>query len=108
MISCEGEVDAHKVAPMLDEERRFLDSHRDELIKEYGEKFLVIRGEQVTGAFDTIEEALYAAFSKHGLTNVLIRRPSEEPIRFSAPAFTLGILSADTARSGNQTDGDGR
>jgi hypothetical protein len=93
---------------MLDEERRFLDSHRDELVKEYGEKFLVIRGEQVSGAFDTIEEALYAGFSKHGLTNILIRRPSEGPITLSAPAFTLGILSADTAHSANQTDDDGR
>ena len=103
-----SEVDAHKVALMLDEERRFLDSHRDELVKEYGEKFLVIRGERISGAFDTIEEALYAAVSEYGLTNVLIRRPSEGPIRFSAPALTLGLLSADTTHSANQADGDGR
>jgi hypothetical protein len=89
---------------MFDRERRFLETHRDELVKEYGGKFLVIRGEQVTGAFETIEEVLYRTVSPHGLTNVPIRRPSETQISFSAPALTLGILSADTTHTASATD----
>jgi hypothetical protein len=80
---------------MLDIERKYLESHREELMKQYGGKILVICGEQVTGAFDTIEEALQAAVEKHGLKSVLIRRPSEAQLEFSAPALTLGILSAN-------------
>jgi len=95
-----------EVVSMLDQERNFLDAHRDELLKESGGEFLIIRGEQVTGALDTIEEALYEAVSKHGLSNVLIRRPSQAQIEFSAPALALGILSADSARTARKTDND--
>jgi hypothetical protein len=81
---------------MLETERRFLDSNRDALVKKYGGKFLVISGEEVGGAFDTIEEALRGAVTKYGLNNVLIRRPAEAQIVFSAPALTLGILNANS------------
>ncbi|MBI3024108.1 MAG: hypothetical protein HY618_02155 [Candidatus Tectomicrobia bacterium] len=81
--------------PALERERAFLDSHREELLKQYGGKFLAIRGEEVLGAFDTLEDALRGTFTVHGLGNVLIRRPSEAQIEFSAPALTLGILHAD-------------
>jgi hypothetical protein len=89
--------------PVLEKELKFLDSHKDELLREYGGKILVIRGEQVTGAFDTIEEALQGAVEKHGLNNVLIKRPFEAQIEFSAPALTLGILSANTPQSNNSS-----
>ena len=85
--------------PVLEIERKYLDSHRDELLREYGGKFLVISGEQVSGAYDTIEEALQGAVSQYGLNSVLIRQPSEAQIEFSAPALTLGILNADSTRS---------
>ena len=81
---------------MLEIERKFLESHRDKLLKEYGGKVLVITGEQVTGAFDTMQEALHGAVLKHGMDSVLIRRPSEAQLEFSAPALTLGILNADS------------
>ena len=82
----------------LEKERKYLDSHKDELLKQYGGKVLVISGEQVTGAFDTIEEALQGAVTQHGLKSVLIRRPSEAQIEFSAPALSLGILNANPAQ----------
>jgi hypothetical protein len=85
----------------LEKERKYMDSHKDELLKQYGGKILVISGEQVTGAFDTMEEALHGAVTQHGLNNVLIRRPSEAQIEFSAPALTLGILNANSTQSDN-------
>jgi hypothetical protein len=51
---------------MLETERNFIDSHRDELVKQYGDNFLVIKGEEVTGAFGSFGEALRGAASKHG------------------------------------------
>lgn len=88
----------------LETERKYMDSHRDELLKQYGGKILVISGEQVTGAFDTIEEALQGAVEKHGLIDVLIRRPTETQIEFCAPALTLGILNANPSQSSSSTD----
>jgi hypothetical protein len=87
----------------LEKERKYMDSHKDELLKQYGGKILVISGEQVTGAFDTMEEALQGAVTQHGLNNVLIRRPSEAQIEFCAPALTLGILNANSTRPDNST-----
>ena len=84
---------------MLETERKFLESNRDALLKEYGGRFLVISGEEVGGAFDTIEEALEGAALKYGLANVLIRRPGEAQIEFSAPALSLGILNANPPQS---------
>lgn len=89
-------------------ERRYLDSHKEELLRQYGGKVLVIHGEQVAGAFDTIEEALQAAVEKFGLSNVLIRRPSEAQIQFSAPALALGILSANSPQPSGSTSEDTR
>jgi len=84
---------------MLEVELTYLNSHKAELLKQYGGKVLVISGEQVTGAFDTMEEALQGAVMQHGLNSVLIRRPSEGQIEFTAPALTLGILSANPPQS---------
>jgi hypothetical protein len=88
---------------MLDTERKFLEENRDRLLKEYGGKFLVIKGEDVSGAFDTMEEALQGAVVQHGLENVLIRRPSEAQIELSAPALTLGILNANPTQPSSGT-----
>lgn len=92
----------------LEKERKYLDSHKDELLKQYAGKILVISGEQVTGAFDTMEQALEAATTKHGLDNVLIRRPAEAQMKISAPALTLGILNADSTRAGDGTSKNGK
>jgi hypothetical protein len=89
----------------LEIERKYLDAHKAELIGRYGGKILVICGEQVTGAYDTMEEALQAAMSTHGLKNILIRRPTEDQIEFCAPALTLGIINANHAQS---NDGAGK
>ena len=84
---------------MLEKEHNYLASHREELLKLYGGKYLVIKEEQVTGAFDTIDEALMDAVMKHGLDSVLIRRPTEAQMEISVPALTLGILNANPART---------
>jgi len=84
---------------MLETELNYLNTHREELLRLYGGKILVIKGEEVSGAFDTMDEALKDAATKHGLTNVLIRRPADGQVAVSIPALTLGILNADNARS---------
>ncbi len=80
----------------LEIERKYLAAHKDQLLRQYGDKFLIIAGEQVAGAYDTIEQALRAVAEKHGLRNVLVRRPSEAQMEFSAPALTLGISACQS------------
>lgn len=93
----------------LEIERKYLDSHKDALLKEYGAKYLIIMGEAVTGAFDTIEDALQATVTMNGMKSVLIRRPEEAQIEFSAPALTLGILNANsTYPAGSPAKNSGR
>ncbi|MBZ5563757.1 MAG: hypothetical protein LAP13_15210 [Acidobacteriia bacterium] len=93
-----------KGGTMLETERKFLESNREALLKEYGGKFLVISGEEVGGAFDTIEEAIQGAVAKYGLANVLIRRPGDTQMELSAPALTLGILNANPPQPGSVTN----
>jgi hypothetical protein len=83
---------------VLETEISFLDSHWEELLQQYGGKFLVIKGQQLTGAFDTIEEALSGLGGKHGLSSVSIGRPSDVRVEVSIPALRLGILNADYTR----------
>jgi len=82
---------------MLEIERNYIESNRDELVKRYGGRFLVIKGEEVTGAFDSMNDALQGAALKHGLENVLIRRPADTQMEISVPALTLGILSVNAS-----------
>jgi len=88
---------------MLEVERKFIEERRNELLQQYGGKFLVIKGEEVTGAYDTMDEALQGAASKHGLESVLIRRPVDVDQEVSVPALMLGILSANLPDSDKRT-----
>lgn len=81
---------------ILEKERNYLDSHKDELLKQYGGKVLIISGEHVAGAFDTMDEALQDVGARYSQNSVLVRRATEAQIEFSAPALTLGILNADS------------
>lgn len=46
-------------------------------------KFVVIRGEEIAGAFDTYEEALEVGYNKYGLVPFLVKRISRvEPIQY--------------------------
>lgn len=82
------------MATVLDTELAYFAAHKDELTKEYGNKYIIVSGEEVCGAFETMEEALQQAAAKFGLKSVLIKRPSDADIEWSAPALTLGILGA--------------
>lgn len=88
---------------MLEVERNYIETNRDKLIVVYGGRFLVIKGENVTGAFDSLPEAMQGAAMAHGLENVLIRRATDNQMQVSIPALTLGILSANFSYTDSRT-----
>jgi len=88
---------------VLEKELNFLNTHKAELLKQYGGKYLVIKGEQVSGAYDTMGDALQASALMHGLDDVLIRRPEDADLEVSVPALTLGILNAGVSHPDSGT-----
>jgi hypothetical protein len=81
-------------AIMLETELKYLQTHREDLAKRYPGRFLVIKGEEVTGVYETREAALTGAVEKHGLTNVLIRRAEDSDELISIPALAFGLINA--------------
>jgi hypothetical protein len=48
---------------MIRKDYEFYKDHKDEFIKKYGEKYLLIYNEELIGAYDTEKEALKVAIS---------------------------------------------
>jgi hypothetical protein len=84
---------------MLDTERQYFEQHREELLQQFPGKFLVIKDQQVRGAFDTIADALTLGSRDFGTSSFLVRRTDQQPETISIPALTLGILSANTSHT---------
>jgi hypothetical protein len=79
---------------MLETELKYLKAHKDDLAKQFPGRFLVIKGEEVTGAYETREAALEGAAIMHGLSNVLIRRAEDSDEIISIPALAFGLIHA--------------
>lgn len=62
------------MATALEKEFRYYLAHRDELIKEYTGKFIVIKDEKVIGAFDSEIEAIEKTTKKHPLGTFLVQK----------------------------------
>lgn len=84
---------------MLETERNYFDKHRDDLLRQYPGKFVVIKEEQLLGSYDTIQDALGAGARELGMVSFLVKRTDEVPQDVSIPALTLGILRADPSHS---------
>lgn len=63
------------------------------LLETHRNRFVLIKGDEVVGVFESDEAALRHAAARFGLGPYLVRRIHEERPIESAPAFTLGILT---------------
>jgi len=77
---------------MLDREREYYGIHLLDWIQGHPGKFVVIKGEEVLGFFDSLDEALSAGGARFGLSSFLVRRVGEQPETIDIPALTLGLL----------------
>ena len=84
---------------MLEKERQYFSDHSAELRERYLGKFVVIKDDQLIGAFNTIEEGLSEAARRFGLEPFLVREViATEEKEINIPALTLGLLRADSSR----------
>ena len=84
---------------MLETERKFYSEHVAEWEKEYPDKFVVIKGTELIGAYTTMEEALVAGAERFGLESYLVRRVGGGEEQITIPALTLGLLHAGSQHS---------
>ena len=68
----------------LNNEYQYYLSNQDELIKEYNEKVIVIKNQEVVGSFDNEEQAYFFAKEKFELGTFLIQRCSENEKTYKA------------------------
>lgn len=84
---------------MLEKERQYFLEHRDELVSRHLGRVVLIKDEELVGAFNTIEEALTEGTRRYGLTPFLVREvTATEEKEINIPALTLGLLRADSSR----------
>jgi hypothetical protein len=79
----------------LERERAFYSAHEPEWKAAHPGRYVVVRGERLLGAFDSMEAALAAGAAAFGLQSFLVRKLGETQAEIHIPALTLGLLRAD-------------
>lgn len=87
---------------MLDVERAYFESTRAELEARFPGRFVLIKDQEVIGAFNTIQEALTEGTRRFGLNSFLVRQVGVPVQGISVPALALGILRADPTLPNNR------
>jgi hypothetical protein len=84
--------------PELETELAYYRAHRDEWLKSYRDRFVLVKGEKLIGVFNTQEEALRVGARSFGLNSFLIQRVTETDRPVDIPAYTFGLLGAPSHR----------
>jgi len=79
---------------ILDQELKYFEDHKDELLKHYENQFVLIKDNSLVGAFTTEAEAHQAGIQKFGNQPFLIKKVVKEEEITHIPALTLGLLHA--------------
>ncbi|MDR0971069.1 MAG: DUF5678 domain-containing protein [Bacteroidales bacterium] len=64
---------------MLEKEFKYYLDNQDELVKKYNNKYIVIVGEEVIGAYDSDADALFETEKTHQLGTFLIQKCTPGP-----------------------------
>jgi hypothetical protein len=84
---------------MLEMEIAFYEKNLEKWLTMYPGKFVLVKGMELVGVYDTNEQALATGASLFGLTSYLIRRVEKNKEDIRLPALTLGLLYANPAHS---------
>jgi hypothetical protein len=81
---------------VLEQERDFYDAHLQEWLGSSAGRTALIKGQELIGMFDTIEDAIREGGRRYGLQSFLVRRVENRQEPVNIPALMFGLLSADT------------
>ncbi len=78
----------------LEKELAFYEQHKAELLKHYEGLYVLIKGNELIGAFTSEAEAYQAGVERFGTEPFLIKRVTKEEEVGLIPALSLGVLHA--------------
>jgi hypothetical protein len=81
-------------ADQLAEEQAYFEKIRKSLLAESEDKFVLIKGQQKLGVFDTGEAAYEFGLAKLGNVPMLIAQVQKEDVVARFPALQLGLIHA--------------
>ena len=79
---------------MLEQELKFYEEHRHDLLAVHPGLFALVKGEQLIGVFPTLREAYGHGIERLGNVPILIRQVLPADPAPEIPAFTQGLLRA--------------
>lgn len=80
---------------MLEKELKYYEEHKDEFIKNYEGKYVLIKDDRLINSFTKMEEAFEEGTRLFGSASFLIKKISKEERVESLPALALGLINAD-------------
>jgi len=80
----------------LSTELAFFEEKRDEWLRVYLNKYVVVKGRELLGSFDTLEAAFNAGMVAYGMPPFLVKQVLPEDPVVRVPALTLGLLSTSS------------
>jgi hypothetical protein len=78
----------------LEQELKFFESKKKEWLKDYRDKFVLIKGEELIDVFNTLEDAYKEGVKRYGNQPFLIKKVTEEEETETLPSLTSGIIHA--------------
>jgi hypothetical protein len=78
----------------LTEELAYYDQHKAEFLSKYESKFVLIKGSELIGSYDSAEAAYFEGLRRFGNSPFLIKQVLREDRIEQIPALSLGILNA--------------
>jgi len=82
------------MGPILERERAFYNAHQAAWAALHPGRFVVVKGEELIGTYETMDLALAAGASRFGLDSFLVRKLGEVEQEIRVPALALGLLCA--------------
>ena len=76
------------------QELAFFERNRSTLLERHAGKFVLVKGEELIGAYDSAENAYAAGVDKFGDVPMLIKRVQASDPEAALPALHLGLIGA--------------
>lgn len=90
----DGKPRAREEGAVLEQERKYYEENLEAWLARYPGRFVLVKGRELVGAFDTVDGALAEGARRFGMESYLVRRVEMTPDAVKIPALTLGLLNA--------------